>query len=222
MKQIAREIIKMKDKKLDKRLAKKMISPYDFIDRGLQLGFSINLESHNSSHANSIWTFTPNFPEFGIEIRYIIKIMKKLSVNYARLVNQYKLKNHTLFSASFYKNKEEDQRSDETDLFINLKIIHNLKETDIKNIDVKSQLEHQIQIQGTKESVWMFDKINSMKMRCYETGETNSSNYVKIPLRSSASKKIKNIDNYCSLWSILAGLHPSKNDHPNRVSKYRQ
>ena len=47
---------------------------------------------------------------------------------------------------------------------MNLKIIHNLTESDIDNIDVKSQLEHQIQIQETKESGWIFDKINSMKL----------------------------------------------------------
>ena len=40
---------------------------------------------------------------------------------------------------------EEDQRSDETELFINLNINNNLTETDINYIDVQSQLEHQIQ-----------------------------------------------------------------------------
>ena len=68
-----------------------------------------------------------------------------------------------LFSASFYKNNEEDQRNDEIELFINLNINNNLTESDIDNIDLKSQLEHQIQIQETKESGWIFDKINSMK-----------------------------------------------------------
>ena len=84
---------------------------------------------------------------------------------YARLINQYKFKYHILFSASFYKINEEDQRSDEIELFINLKINNNSTETDINNIDVKSQLEHQIQVQETKESGWIFDKINSMKIR---------------------------------------------------------
>ena len=79
---------------------------------------------------------------------------------YARLINQYKFKHHILFSASFYKINEEDQRSDEIELSINLKINNNLTETDINNIDVKSQLEHQIQVQETKETGWIFDKIN--------------------------------------------------------------
>ena len=141
---------------------------------------------------------------------------------YARLINQYKFKYHKLFSASIYKINEEDQRSDEIESFINLNIKNNLTETDIIKKDVKSQLEHQIQIQETKESGWIFDKINSMKIRFYKTGELNGSSYIKIPLRTNALINIKNEDKYCFIWSILASLHPCENDHPNRVSNYNQ
>ena len=65
---------------------------------------------------------------------------------YARLINQYKFKYHILLSASFYKINEEDQRSDGIDFFVNLNISHNFTETDNDNIDVNSQLEHEIQI----------------------------------------------------------------------------
>ena len=41
---------------------------------------------------------------------------------------------------------EEDERSDEKELSFNLNLNRNLTETDINTIDVKSQLEHQIQI----------------------------------------------------------------------------
>ena len=139
---------------------------------------------------------------------------------YARLINQYKFKFHILFSASFYMINEEDQRSDEIELFINLKFSNNLTETDIINIDVKCQIEHQIQVQETKESGWIFDKINSMKIRFYKTEELNGSSYVKIPLRSNALINIKNNDKNCSIWSILASFHPCENDPPNRVSNY--
>ena len=46
---------------------------------------------------------------------------------------------------------------------MNLKINNNLTESDIDNIDIGSQIEHEIQIQETKESGWIFDQINSMK-----------------------------------------------------------
>ena len=71
---------------------------------------------------------------------------------HARSKNQYKFEYHIIFSASFYKIIQEDQRSDETEFVKNLNINHNLTESDIDNIDLKSQLEHQIQIQETKES----------------------------------------------------------------------
>ena len=61
-----------------------------------------------------------------------------------------------------------------------------------------------------------------MKIGLYKTGELNGSSYVKIPLRSSALINIKNYDKYCFIWSILPKLYPCDNDHPNRVSNYRQ
>ena len=124
--------------------------------------FKNNLDSHHNNHANSKLTVIPNYPEFGIEVRYNKKIMKELSVIYARLVNQYKFKNQTVFSARFDKQDEDNQILDETELFINLNVNHNLTETDHDNIDKKSPLEHQIQQQEMKDSGWRFDKIISL------------------------------------------------------------
>ena len=172
-----------------------MINPHYFTDENLKIGFKINLESHNVNHANSLLNINPNFPHKGIETRYINKILKKRATSYATLINQYKFKCHILFSASFHKIREEDQRIDEIEMFINLNINNNLTETDIINIDVKSQLQHQIQVQETKESGWIFDEINSMRIRFYKTGELDGSSYVKIPLGSIAlmNKKMINI-----------------------------
>ena len=218
LKQLAREKIKLDDEEL----AKMMINPYYFIDENLINGFKINLESHNFIHANSILTITPKIPDFGIKFRYINKIIKELSVIYARLISQYKFKYHTLFSASFYKINEEDQRNNEIELYINLKINNNLTESDIDIIDIRSQLEQQIQVQETMESGWIFDKINSMKISFYKTTELNGTSYVKIPLRSSAILNVQNNDKYCFIWSILASLHPCENTHPSRVNNYIQ
>ena len=218
LKQLAREKIKLDEKEL----AKMMLNPYNFIDEILKTGFKINLESHNIGHANSVLTITPKFPEFGIEYRYINKIIKELSIIYARLLNQYKFKYHTLFSATFYKINEEDQRNNEIELYINLNINNNLTESDIDNIDIKFQLEHQIEIQQTKESGWIFDKINSMKISFYKTVELNGSSYIKIPLRSSAILNIQNNDKNCFIRSILASLHPCENTHPSRINHYLQ
>ena len=99
-----------------------------------------------------------------------------------------------------------------------MSITHNLKEPDIIHIDVESQLEHQ----ETKECGWIFDKINSMRIRFYKTVELNGSSYVKFPLRSNAFLNIENNDKYCFLWSTLAFLNPRDNSHPTRVLNYIQ
>ena len=158
LKQLARDNIRLDDKKINKVSAKKMVNPYYFEDRALRVGFNITLESHHNNHANSKLTIIPNYPEFGIEVRYFNKFMKELSVFYARLINQYKFKYQTVFSARFNKRNEDNQVVDGTELFINLNINHNLTQTDIDNIDVKSPLEHQIQQQEMKDSGWRFDK----------------------------------------------------------------
>ena len=199
-----------------------MINPYYFIDKNLKIGFKINQESHNFSHVNSILTILPKFLKFGTEFRYISKIVKELSFIYARLINQYKFKYHTLFFASFYKINEEDQKNNEIELYINLKINNKITESDIDNIDIRSQIEHQIQVQETKESGWIFDKINSMKISFFKTTELNGTSYVKIPLRTSAILSIQNNDKLCFIWSILASLHPCENNYPNRVNNYVQ
>ena len=125
-----------------------------------------------------------------------------MTIFYARINNQYEFKYHTIFSASFHKNNEEDQGKNEIESYINLKINHNLTGSVIDNIDVTSPSEHQIQVQETKESGWIFDKINSRKLSFYKTEELNGSSYVKIPLRSSALLNIQNADKFCFLCSI--------------------
>ena len=73
-----------------------------------------------------------------------------------------------------------------------------------------------------KDSGWKFDKIISMTVYFYKTREMDGRSYVKIPLRSKAILNIENNDKYCSLWSILASFHPCNDNHPNRVSNYKQ
>ena len=46
------------------------------MDKKLKIGFKIPLESHNINHANSVLTIIQNYPDFGIETRYINKILK--------------------------------------------------------------------------------------------------------------------------------------------------
>ena len=145
--------------------------------------------------------------------------MKELSIFYAILINQYKFRYQTNFSARVDKQNEDGQLLDETELFINLNINHNLTQNDLDKIDVVSALDHQIREQQMRDSGWRFDKINSMTVYFYKTNELNGSKFVKIPLRSNAILNVENNDKYCFLWSILSYLQPCNNNHPNRVSK---
>ena len=195
--------------------------PYYFTDRNLIVGFKNNLDSHHCNHTNSKLNITPNSTEFGIETRYFNKILKELSVSYARLVNQCKFRYQKVFSAIFDKQVEYDQVLDETELFINLNINHNVTESDLDKIDKKSPLEQQIQQQEMKDTGWRFDKTNSMTIFFYKTGILNGSKYFKIHLKSNAILNIENNDTFCFLWSIIASLHPCNYNHPNRVSNYK-
>ena len=131
------------------------------------MGFKNNLDSHHINHANSKLSITPTYPEFGIEVRYINKIIKELSFIKTRLIKHYKFKNQAAFSARFDKQDIYKQVLDETELFNNLNINHNIEESDLNKIDVISPLEHQIQ-QEVKDPGWRFDKINSMTVYFYK------------------------------------------------------
>ena len=72
-----------------------------------------------------------------------------------------------------------------------------------------------------KESGWVFQRVTSMTISFYNTGNMDGSSYVKVPLRSSAIVNIKSDDKYCFLWSILASLYPCEKNS-NIVSSYRK
>ena len=62
-------------------------------------------------------------------------------VIYARIINQYKFKYQCVFLCNFDKLDENDMMLDQTELFINLKINHNLTESDLRNINIRWNLE---------------------------------------------------------------------------------
>ena len=80
-----------------------MINPYYFTNKNLKTGSKTNLESQNIELATSILTISPIFPEFAIDFRYSVKIIKKLSVIHARLINHHKCKYHTIFQLAFIR-----------------------------------------------------------------------------------------------------------------------
>ena len=88
----------------------------------LPIGFNINLDSHHITHFTFKLIIKPNYPEFGIAVRYNNKIFKKIAVIYARLISQYKCNYQPIFSARFDKQDEDNRVLGATELLINFNI----------------------------------------------------------------------------------------------------
>ena len=67
-----------------------MIIFLNFTDRSLQVRFNNILDSNLNNHDNSESIIKLNFSDFGIEFRYINKILEESATIYARIINQYK------------------------------------------------------------------------------------------------------------------------------------
>ena len=128
-----------------------MNNPNYFSEETLQVSFTINLDSHKINHKNSILTFQPNFPELKIEFRYNDKIPREMANIYARLINQYIIKNHTIFSVRYDKQDEEGEMMDEIELHMNLNIKYNSTESDIEYFNVRFQLREKINGKSLKK-----------------------------------------------------------------------
>ena len=129
-----------------------MTNPYYFTERPIQFGKNFTVESHHINHNNSKTTIKPTYKDLGVETRYNNKLLKENTTIYARLINQYIIKNQTLYPASFDEEDEDKQLLDETDLFKTLCTNQTLPECDINKNDVNSSSEYQIRKQELKDS----------------------------------------------------------------------
>ena len=81
----------------------------------------------------------------------------------------------------------------------------------------------EFQAQG---SGWTLDHVDFVELHSVPYTPMAGSSYIPTPkeiANSTAVLNIKNNDNKCILWSILAFLHPYHNtEHPYRVTKYQQ
>ena len=153
-------------------------------------------------------------------MNYINKIFNEMRYIYAKFINQYKFNYQLSFMVLFKKFEEDGDIRKEAEMSINLNKINNLTQSEIDNVNIQWDLESRILNLETKESGWVFQRVNSMTISYYNIGNMDGSSFVKIPLRSSAIVNIKTDDKYCFLWSILAKLHPCENSNPIRVSNY--
>ena len=192
---------------------------YKFIDETLDKIYDITVDRHHKKEMNSQITITSKFDNTGIEMYFIDKIFKEMAYIYSQFINQYKFKYQLSFMLLFYKFEEDGDIKREAEMTVTLNMTNNLTQSDIDNVDIQWDLEARKQNLEMRDSGWNFQRVNSMTISFYNTGNMDGSSYVKIPLRSSAIVNIKNDDRYCFIWSILAKLHPCETN-PDRVTKY--
>jgi hypothetical protein len=88
----------------------------------------------------------------------------------------------------------------------------------------KNKISNEMEAFELKSSGWVLNRILRMKLNINRYNPLRGSSYIPLP-QTLAKKKaiinIKNDDDKCFLWSILAKLHPADKD-PQRVSKYKE
>ena len=195
---------------------------YKFTENILNIVYDITVDSHHKKNLNSQITITSKHNDIvGIEMYHIDEIFKEMSHMYAKFIDQYKFKYQLTFMLLFYKFEEDGDIRREAEMTVTLNMVTNLTQSEIEDVNIQWDLEARKQNLELQASGWNFQRVNSMTISYYNTGNMDGSSYVKIPIRSSAILNIKNYDNYCFIWSILASLYPCKNNS-NIVSSYRK
>lgn len=100
-----------------------------------------------------------------------------------------------------------------------------LSKNDIKDDEINEAFQKQFQSFDeymARGSGWTLKHVISMGLHTFQYRPIGGSTYFKIPDtigNSHAVINVKNNDNKCFLWSILAHMHPRTNN-PNRVAHY--
>ena len=116
-------------------------------------------------------------------MNFVDKIFKELSHIYAKFINQYKFKYQLSIMLLFYKFEEDGDIKKEAEMPINLIMTNNLTQSEIDNVNIQWDLETRKQNLEMRESGWVFQRVNSMTISFYNTGNMDGSSYVKVPLR---------------------------------------
>ena len=162
---------------------------------------------HHPQHLNSLVRITPTPLVRVLQIDPSInKVVEQLSKIYSKLINQTNFKYHVIFNVKF------DKEDEHVDYFINLPISNNTHpEGQCPEGHVTDTINNEIERYEGKGSGWRFNTINFFDVRFYKTKELNGSSYKKLPdyVKTQSLLNIKNSDDYCFIWSILAKLYPS-------------
>ena len=99
----------------------------------------------------------------------------------SKLISQIEIRYQLTFLVPFNNYGEDNETITEIELPITLSIIHNLTQSELDDIEVQWILENGIKSVKLQESGWYFQRINTMGISFYKSGEINGSSYVKFP-----------------------------------------
>jgi len=86
------------------------------------------------------------------------------------------------------------------------------------------QLVSKIDTFETEGSGWILDRLVKLDCSVYHLDPLRASSYHRLPqwiIKKHAVRNIKNEDQECFKWAVLAGLHEPTSDHPAEVFSYR-
>ena len=88
--------------------------------------------------------------------------------------------------------------------------------------EIHNKLMQKLDDEQLEGSGFQFQEIEEVILEIYKVNDIQASSYIELPGKYKDNKSIiniKNNDQYCFLWCILAQLYPVEN-HKDRISKY--
>ena len=92
-------------------------------------------------------------------------------------------------------------------------------ENEISKLNIESEIRSKVENIELRGSGWRFIEYFSMRVLPFEGQLAEGASNVKLPIENQAIIITENKDKLCGIDSILAFLHPPR-DNPNRVSNY--
>ena len=139
------------------------------------------------------------------------------------LINYKNLKMYITVQILFSKDKGKDKIESKPYFNSNIETVLNHDQTDNVVKTMTEKFTNNIQRYQREGSNWQFQRILNVYINTHKYNPLKGSSYVPLPptlANTKAVVNIKNNDNKCFMWSVLAQLHPDY-ENPNRVSKYK-
>ena len=171
------------------------------------------------SHPENVCAKVKTTPKYNHEIEQndINKLVEMICSRFGTLIKTYHFKYQVIVGCEYLKYREDEDDERITIPSANTKV--NLTKLQLKNIDPASEIVNNIDKVELVGSGWDLQKITYLDVEFYKQNGVLGNSYVKLPIRSNAYINIKNKDNFCFIWSILARMYPV-NEYVDRVSKY--